>query len=92
MDIKNSIISSAQETLSALQEANPHAVIKGKYLRKIKCPTCGKKEAFTFVDSPWVIICPRKKKCGAKINVLVFEPDPYAEEDINDWCKNGAKF
>jgi hypothetical protein len=82
----------ARKTLSYLQKQNPQAVIKGKYLQKITCPSCGKKEAFTYVENPWAIICPRKKKCGVKTNVLVVAPGLCTEEDINDWCKDGAKF
>lgn len=37
---------------------------KGTYINQIECPSCGKKEAFTSVDAPWVIKCGRLNNCG----------------------------
>lgn len=37
---------------------------KGEYINKIQCPTCGKAEAFTSADAPWVIKCGRLNQCG----------------------------
>lgn len=37
---------------------------KQKYVTQIECPSCGKKEAFTSIDAPWVIKCGRLNNCG----------------------------
>ena len=81
-----------QRALAHLRKQNPQAVVKGKYLRKISCPSCGKNEAFAFADNPSVIICPRKKKCGVKTRVTILDSDPSPKGDINDWWKDGVKF
>lgn len=42
---------------------------EGEWLRKIECPACQKKEAFTHAEHPWVIKCARSKNCGAETHV-----------------------
>lgn len=42
------------------------AKTRGEWLREIECPACGKKEAFTHAEHPWVIRCARSKNCGAE--------------------------
>ena len=37
---------------------------RGDKLRLGKCPACSHKEAWTSLESPWVIHCPRNNKCG----------------------------
>jgi len=37
----------------------------GEYLRG-ECPACGKKEAFTRADRPYVVFCGRENKCGER--------------------------
>lgn len=36
----------------------------GTYINGLKCPTCGKAEAFTSSAAPWVIKCGRLNNCG----------------------------
>ncbi|OLU22498.1 bifunctional DNA primase/helicase [Pseudomonas sp. PA15(2017)] len=56
--------------------------IKGsKYMRKGKCPACGKPELYTFTDSPWMLICGRGK-CGAQYHVKDLYDDLF-----NDWSE-----
>lgn len=52
-----------------------------KYMRKGKCPACGKPELYTFVDSPWMLICGRGK-CGAQYHVKDLYDDLF-----NDWSE-----
>ncbi|MDQ8022215.1 MAG: toprim domain-containing protein [Moraxellaceae bacterium] len=41
----------------------------GTWLRQIECPSCGKREAYTSAEHPWVIRCGRASKCGAEHHV-----------------------
>ena len=52
-----------------------------RYMRKGKCPACGKPELYTFTDSPWLLICGRGK-CGAQYHVK----DRY-DDLFNDWSE-----
>lgn len=47
---------------------------RGNYIGKIKCPTCGKPEAFTSSESPWVIKCGRLNNCGEHHHVKELFP------------------
>lgn len=42
---------------------------KGNWLQQGKCPECKGRELYTKADSPWVLWCGRKNKCGAEIHV-----------------------
>lgn len=59
---------------------------QGKFLRAIKCPTCGKKEAYSFEESPWVIKCAREKNCGAEHHVKDLFPELF-----NHWTRDYPK-
>jgi hypothetical protein len=52
-----------------------------QYMRKGKCPACGKPELYTFTDSPWLLICGRGK-CGAQYHVKDLYDDLF-----NDWSE-----
>ncbi len=45
-----------------------------KYINRIECPSCSKKEAFTSVESPWVIKCGRANNCGEHHHVKELFP------------------
>ncbi len=55
-------------------------VINGKNIQKIACPKCNKREAFSFVDSPFTIHCPRDNKCGEKTHIKDLVPELF-----NNW-------
>jgi len=41
-----------------------NGVISDKYIRKIQCPSCLKKEAWAYSERPFHIFCPRQNDCG----------------------------
>ncbi|MDT3735540.1 MAG: toprim domain-containing protein [Denitratisoma sp.] len=51
---------------------------KKDWLRKGKCPSCGKKEMYTSAEHPWVLRCPRGNKCGAEYHVKELYPELFA--------------
>ncbi len=55
-------------------------VINGNNIQKIECPKCNKREAFSFVDSPFTIHCPRDNKCGEKTHMTDLVPELF-----NNW-------
>lgn len=50
---------------------------RGDKLRFGKCPNCAKKEAWTSIESPWVIQCPRKTHCGVPTYIRDYYPDLF---------------
>lgn len=54
----------------------------GTWLRGGKCPSCGKKELFCAGTLPKLLICGRKDKCGAEIDVKGLYPDLF-----DDWSE-----
>ena len=57
-----------------------------KYLRRLQCPSCGKKEAFTSLDAPWMIRCGRESKCGDSHHVKQMFPELF-----DSWTERFAK-
>ena len=57
-------------------------VVTGNNIRKIECPECGKREAYSFADKPFTIHCPRKNECGAKTSLKALRPDLFT-----NWSK-----
>lgn len=55
-------------------EFNYGGKIKGAYINKIECPSCGKKEAFTSSENPWVIKCGRANNCGESHHIKELFP------------------
>lgn len=51
----------------------------GQYLRGGKCPKCDKKELFANAESPRLIICGRKDKCGHEEEVRSLYPDIFED-------------
>lgn len=49
----------------------------GKYLQKGVCPSCGKKEMWTYAASPWVIRCQRTNQCGYEAHAKDLYPDLF---------------
>ncbi len=54
---------------------------QGEYLRGL-CPACGKPEAFTKVEQPYVIFCGRLNNCGASHTARSLFPDLF-----ENWSK-----
>lgn len=50
---------------------------RGDKLRLGKCPVCSQKEAWTSIESPWVIQCPRQNKCGESTYIRDLYPDLF---------------
>ncbi|PJI33012.1 toprim domain-containing protein [Acinetobacter pseudolwoffii] len=50
---------------------------RGDKLRLGKCPACSHKEAWTSLESPWVIHCPRNNKCGETTYIRDLYPDLF---------------
>ena len=50
---------------------------RGDKLRLGKCPSCSQKEAWTSLESPWVIHCPRNNKCGEITYIRDLYPDLF---------------
>ena len=45
------------------------------HIQGLICPECGKAEAWAYSKEPWVIICNRQSKCGARTKVLELFPE-----------------
>ncbi|WP_252275190.1 toprim domain-containing protein [Pseudomonas subflava] len=59
-----------QEVLRRLEDRYELKRISGSdYMRKGKCPACGKKELYSRHDEPWFIKCGRESKCGEQWHV-----------------------
>lgn len=50
---------------------------RGKYLQKIRCPDCDKREAYISTDAPWMLKCGRENNCGAQIHVKSLFPELF---------------
>lgn len=57
-------------------------VERKRFLQDGKCPACGEKELFTWLDKPYVLKCGRENKCGETIQVKPLYPDIF-----DDWSK-----
>lgn len=60
-------------------------VDKGRFIQKITCPDCHKREAYAHSDSPWMIYCGRLNNCGAAIHAKDQFP-----EFFDDWADRYA--
>lgn len=58
----------------------------GKYMRRVRCPSCGKKEAFIALDAPWMLACGRQARCGEQHHVKELFPELF-----NSWTERVAK-
>lgn len=57
---------------------------RGEFYRG-KCPACGEKEAWTKVDSPYVVFCSRENKCGERHTARELFPDLYEKLHENTY-------
>lgn len=47
----------------------------GTHFYGLRCPECGKAEAWAYTDGPFTILCNRKNECGARTRTLDLFPD-----------------
>lgn len=52
-------------------------VERGNIMRRIRCPSCGKRESFVGTESPWMVKCGRESKCGDQHHVKELFPDLF---------------
>lgn len=52
---------------------------EGAYLRKGRCPECGRPELWTEAAQPWVLFCARLNKCGARIPARQLCPELFEQ-------------
>ena len=52
-------------------------IVQGNNIRGITCPKCGESEAFSFVDGPHLIHCPRENKCGEATRLKELRPELF---------------
>jgi len=65
------------EIVSRLKADSPKARESGPYLQRLVCQSCGKPEAFTWLESPFTIVCQRANNCGAHTHVKALYPDLF---------------
>lgn len=53
-------------------------VDKGNYMQKVRCPSCGKREAFVSMDNPWMLKCGRENNCGDQYHVKELFPELFS--------------
>lgn len=60
------------------------------FMRRLRCPSCGKREAFVATDKPWMVKCGRESRCGDQHHVKELFPDlfdswtdRYARRDLS---------
>lgn len=49
----------------------------GDYLRRGKCPCCGRSELFISATAPWVVKCSRENRCGWTASTRELYPDVF---------------
>jgi len=53
------------------------AIERGPYLQRVRCPECGKREAYINAEAPWMLKCGRENNCGAQLHVKELFPDLF---------------
>ncbi|WP_419787335.1 toprim domain-containing protein [Pseudodesulfovibrio sp.] len=70
----------AEEVVRALlNDASFGFERKGDYLRKGRCPSCGKRELFVSTDKPWNVKCSRENNCGWESTTRELLPELFEE-------------
>ncbi|SDJ89017.1 toprim domain-containing protein [Billgrantia gudaonensis] len=69
--------SSLRQDILARFERDYEAQEKGAYLQKVRCPDCGKREAFIKADEPWMLKCGRENHCGSQHHVKSLFPELF---------------
>ncbi|MBD3895269.1 toprim domain-containing protein [Halomonas sp. ML-15] len=50
---------------------------RGPYLRRVRCPDCGMREAYISAEAPWMLKCGRENNCGSQIHVKSLFPELF---------------
>lgn len=69
----------AEEVVRALLGDSFGFERKGDYLRKGRCPGCGKQELFVSTAKPWNVKCSRETNCGWESTTRDLLPQLFAE-------------
>ncbi len=69
--------SSLRQDILARLERDFDAQQKGPYLQKVRCPGCGKREAFIKAEEPWMLKCGRENQCGEQVHVKSLFPELF---------------
>jgi hypothetical protein len=64
---------------------------RGPYLQKVRCPDCGKREAYIAAEAPWMLKCGRENNCGAQIHVKSLFPELFESWTERYAPKQGEK-
>jgi hypothetical protein len=62
-----------------LKADNPKYKPANRHINGLKCPACGKVDAFTYFDSPMAIICHRNNECGANTPIKQVYPELWKD-------------
>ena len=65
--------------LKSLKLDNPKAKESGACLNGLRCPACGKNEAFTYLDKPFSLICHRNNHCGINTPIKSVYPELWQD-------------
>ncbi|MDM1022099.1 toprim domain-containing protein [Acinetobacter sp. VNK23] len=66
-----------REAVQRLERDYKFKKITETHMRGGHCPTCKKKELWTFTQEPWVLFCPRKNECGEEFHIRDLYPDLF---------------
>ncbi|MDC8802532.1 toprim domain-containing protein [Halomonas pacifica] len=69
--------SSLRQDILARLQRDYDAQERGAYLQKVRCPSCGKREAYIAADAPWMLKCGRENNCGSQIHVKSLFPELF---------------
>jgi Toprim-like len=62
-----------------LRRDNPKSKESVTHINGLKCPSCGKDEAFAYVDSPMAIMCHRNNECGETTPIKQVYPELWQD-------------
>ena len=69
--------SSLRQDIVARLISDFEAIERGPYLQRVRCPECGKREAYINADAPWMLKCGRENNCGAQIHIKALFPELF---------------
>lgn len=69
---------SLRQDILARLKRDYRAEERGRYLQKVQCPDCGKREAYIAAEAPWMLKCGRENNCGSQLHVKELFPEFFA--------------